>query len=72
MAKFVGEKIRRSIIDDEGFEIGYSIGVVSKWTPAGESGVFSERSGEPVELWKVKPLEYCLYEQGGGIEYAVR
>ncbi len=72
MAVFVGEKIRRSIIDDEGDEIGYSICVVSKWIPAEISDVFSERSGERVELWQVKPVEYCLYELGDGIEHAVR
>ena len=72
MAKFVGEKTRRSVIDDEGFEIGFSIGVVSKWTPAEKSNFFSERSGEPVELWQIKPLEYCLYEQYDGGEYVVR
>jgi hypothetical protein len=73
MAEFVGEKIRRSIIDDEGDEIGYSICEVAKWVPAKFSDVSSERSGKLVEFWQVKPVEYCLYKpQGDGIEYAVR
>ena len=72
MAELVGKKIRRSILDDEGDEIGYSICVVVKWIPADISDVFSELSGECVELWQVKPVEYCLYEQGDGTVYAVR
>ena len=70
MAKFVGEKIRRSVLD-KGFEIGYSIGKVVAWIPA-EQGVLSARTSQPVELWQVKLLEYCLYEQAGSHEYAVR
>ncbi len=71
MAKFVGKKIRRSVLDSEGFEIGYSIGKVVAWIPAGQ-GVLSGTTGQPVELWQAKPIEHCLYEVAGSNEYAVR
>jgi hypothetical protein len=67
--QYVGKKIRRSILDSEGYAIGYSIGEISEWIPADKSGegFLSERSGEPADLWRVKPIEYCLFEQGVAI-----
>ncbi len=71
MAKFVGEKTRRSVLDSEGFEIGYCIGEVVEWKSAEKSEVLSG-AGEPVELWRVKPCVYCVYEKSAGKEFAVR
>ena len=71
LEKFVGENTRRSVLDDEGSEIGFCLGEIIKFVPAQKSNVLS-KTGKPVALWQVQPLEYCLYEPMAATEYPAR
>jgi hypothetical protein len=75
MAEFVGRKIRRSVYenhDEKNVECGYYIAIIREWIPADGSDIISEETGASVDVWRVKPVEYCVYEICGNSEYAVR
>ena len=59
---YVGKRVRRAIIDEEGEEIGYGKGKIVGWWPAHKSDFNSPLTGLPAPLWHLVYDEVCENE----------
>jgi hypothetical protein len=56
---YVGKRIRRSILGDEGDEVGYGKANVIGWMPADMSDFICKKTGKPAPLWHIVYDEVC-------------
>lgn len=56
---YIGQRVRRSILDEEGEEVGYGKGNIVGWMPAEKSEFICPASGKPAPLWHLVYDEVC-------------
>jgi hypothetical protein len=52
--EFVGRRVRRFILDDQGQVIDTADAMIRGWLPAHVSNFFDEQTGEPAALWRIR------------------
>ena len=56
---YVGKRVRRSVLGEDGDEIGYAKGNIVGWLPAEKSDFNCPKTGEPAPLWHLVYDEVC-------------